>query len=188
MRLQYNLTLSATQGNNLSVLITHFCIHNFFDISFNLKEWFFSQFRLCSCPISFMSISPQSHTWIRLHVWILNGENPPHGHNACGCSCLHPTYQKNVSLKWELSVAQLVHAPASFNSFHLDSIIKMSIAFTPQSPRTHYSYWVLHHSIPLSTPFTQPHEGKKSRIRRQQSNHLVWSLHISVLLLEQASR
>ena len=82
-----------------------------------------------------------------------------------------------------LSIPQHLSIP-----FHLDSIIKMSITFTPQSPRTHYSHWVLHHSIPLSTPFTQPHEGKKSRTRRQQSNHLVWSLHISVFLLEQASR
>ena len=119
MRLQYNLTLSATQGNNLSVLITHFYIHYFFDIFLNLREWFFPQFRLCSCPINFMSISPQSHTWIRLHVWTPNGENPPHGHSSCGCSRLHPTYQKSSSLKWEFSVAQLVHTPASFNSLLL---------------------------------------------------------------------
>lgn len=182
MRRQYNLTPSATQGNNLSILITHFYVHNFFDIFLNWRGWFFSQFRLCSCPINCMPISPQSQTWIRLHVWTLNGENPPHGHNSCGCSCLHPIYQESGSLTWELSLAQLIHAPASFNSFPLGLHHQMSITFASQSPRTHY---------PTGSFTTQFHfllHSLNLMRGRQQSNHLVWSLHISDFLLEQASR
>ena len=160
MRLQYNLTPSATQGNNLSILITHFYVHNFFDIFLNWRGWFFSQFRLCSCPINYMPISPQSQTWIRLHVWTLNGENPPHGHNSCGFSCLHPTYQESGSLTWELSLAQLIHAPASFNSFPLGLHHQNVNYIHTTVPKNSLSHWILYHSIPLSTPFTQPHEGK----------------------------
>ena len=117
MGLQYNLTLSATQGNNWSILITHFYIHIFWYF-LNLREWFFLSLDFAPvlstlCPFHLSRTHESAAS--RLHAWTLNGKSPPCDHKSCGCSQLHPSHQEGGSLTWQLPVADLFCAPASFS-------------------------------------------------------------------------